>query len=89
LIVICHRQVSRRWSGMDLATLDTAMAHITALSKTDALSADMERQTIRAGRCEPISIACVGLVAAGFTESDRAVLLEEDVRWGARLSHVV
>jgi hypothetical protein len=25
--------------------------------------------------------------AQGFSESDRAVLLEEDVRWGARLSH--
>lgn len=33
-------------------------------------------------RCEPIWIG-----AQSFLESVRAVLLEEDVRWGARLSH--
>jgi hypothetical protein len=75
-------------SGMDLATLDTAMVNITALAKFDALCDGTADNPSRRGASQS-SIACVGLVAAGFTESVRAVLLEEDVRWGARLSHVV
>jgi hypothetical protein len=49
---------------------------------TAALSADMGRRMnpIRAGEPMSITMCWIGL-AQGFTESDRAVLLEEDVRW--------
>jgi hypothetical protein len=88
LIVICHRRGFRGDSpGMDLATLDTrdGRRRITALAKretgTAALSADMGRRMnpIR-GQCEPMSIMCWIGLARKVSESDRAVLLEEDVR---------
>jgi hypothetical protein len=74
--------------GMDLATLDTRDGRRRYNSSrqretgTAALSADMGRRMnpIRAGSASQCPSPCVGL-ARKVSESDRAVLLEEDVRW--------
>jgi hypothetical protein len=85
-IVICHRRGFRGDSpGMDLATLDTRRRRYNSSRQretgTAALSADMGREPIPMSSVEPMSSPCWIGLAQGFTESDRAVLLEEDVRW--------
>jgi hypothetical protein len=55
----------------------------SALAKetgTAALSAYGETYEPNPSQCEPMSITMCWIGAQGFTESDRAVLLEEDVR---------
>jgi hypothetical protein len=81
--------------GMDLATLDTRDG-ADGISRqretgTAALSADMGRRMnpIRAGSASQCPSPCVGLDGRKVHRISQFVLLEEDVRWGARLSHVV
>jgi hypothetical protein len=97
LIVICHRRVFEEivqaWTWLH-STPAMGADGITASRQretgTAALSADMGRRMnpTMAVRANVHHHVLIGL-ARKVSESDRAVLLEEDVRWGARLSHVV
>jgi hypothetical protein len=93
LIIICHRRVfeeivqAKTWLHSN--TGDRRADGITALSpKRETGTAALSRRYGEtcdpnlSRQCEPMWIG-----AQGFLESVRAVLLEEDVRWGARLSH--